>query len=93
MQKEILHNQSLFDVAVQYCGTVAAYLDIAKLNGLSPTAILSTGDTIKIPEKDYGAQDIVDYYKYKGIIPATAVTTESENQELDYQFPQLLPLL
>lgn len=74
----VLHNQSLADVALQYCGTMESIFTIALLNGISVTATLEPGQEIHIPNIDYGYKEVINYYKNKKIEPATNVTAEQE---------------
>lgn len=82
MQVVVLHNQSLFDVAIQYCGTVEAVFDLALENGLSLTQELSPGQLITIPKKDYGFQSVVSVFKNDSIQPASALS-EVEIEMID----------
>ncbi len=61
--------QSLRDVAIQYCGDVAAALDIAVINGISITQQLVAGSTLAIPS--VVKKDIVNYLAVNNLIPAT----------------------
>ena len=62
--------QSLWDIAVQHCGSADAALDVAALNGLLPTGQPKTGETIFVPEEEN--KKVVRYYAEHGIVPATA---------------------
>jgi len=62
--------QTLWDIAVQHCGTADAALEIAALNGLLPTSQPKTGETIVVPEVEN--KKVVRYYAEHGIVPATA---------------------
>ena len=64
-------NQSLFDIAIQQCGSVEAVFAIAELNGLSITDALEPGVLLEIPEWVVVEKPITDYYKAKGLRPAT----------------------
>lgn len=64
-------NQSLFDIAIQQCGSVEAVFAIAELNGLSITDALESGVLLEIPEWVVVDKPITDYYKAKGLRPAT----------------------
>lgn len=72
MKVQVLHNQSLFDVAVQHSGRPEAAFDIAVKNGISITELLMSGEMLN------GANildaDIVSYFSGKRIQPATAST-------------------
>lgn len=70
----ILNNQSLIDIALQHRGTATAAFEIAVANELSLTDDLTVGKIQVIPETLYANRDIADYYRSKGLLPATAVT-------------------
>ena len=76
MKITALHNQTLLDVAIRHCGTVEAVADIAILNNISITDDLIPGQLILIPLKDYGNQEIINYFSVNEIDPATAFTEE-----------------
>ena len=44
--------QTLWDIAVEHCGSANAATDIARLNGISPTTRLSAGQRILVPDPD-----------------------------------------
>ena len=68
--------QTLFDLAVQYCGGRAAVFQIAELNDLSVTEELPAGFSVIVPE--VVNQKIVDYYRINSITPATAVGADND---------------
>jgi hypothetical protein len=72
MTVSVLHNQTLIDLAVRYCGTALAGFDIAKLNSMSLTDSLTAGQQIQIPETDYGFREVANYFRSKRHQPATA---------------------
>jgi hypothetical protein len=71
MQKEILHNQSVFDVTLHHTGSFAKVLELAMLNGLSITDELLPGVVIAIPAVD--DQSMIDFYTRMNVVPATAL--------------------
>jgi len=72
MKIVIIHDrQTLFDIAIQYCGDREAAFEIADVNDLSITEELSAGTSLEIA--DVINQKIVDYYRINSIVPATAV--------------------
>lgn len=75
MQKPIAHKQTLFDFALQYCGTAEAALQIAVANNISLTAELAVGTILTIPDDVPTDPVITNYYNTKNIVPATRVTT------------------
>jgi hypothetical protein len=95
MTVTVHHNQSMLDLAVRYCGTAEAALDIAFLNGLMLTDSLTPGQKINIPTTDYGAQDVVNYFNGKAHQPATASPMLIINEENEYfpALPGMLPMM
>ena len=77
---KVAKNQNIFDVALQKTGSVSAAFDLAVLNGLSVTDDLTPGTELKL--LDVTNKDIVDYYKNRGLVPATRI----EDFELDRVF-------
>ena len=68
--------QTLFDIAIQELGSTEAAFDLAMTNGLSLTDDL-------IPVQELELSEIVDsnisnYYKNKGINPATSIIAQAE---------------
>lgn len=77
MQVTVLNNQTLQDIAIRYCGTIAAVIDIALLNNISITQELDPGQILIIPIKDYGFQEIVNYFILESKEPATSLAEEN----------------
>lgn len=69
-QIESQSRQTLFDIALQHCGSADAVLDIASMNGMMPTTNPSPGDILLVP--DMTNKKTVRYYEEHGIVPATA---------------------
>lgn len=84
MQIQVLHNQTLLDVAIRYCGSVNALLDIAILNSVSVTANLQAGQFLTIPETDYGTKEISKYFEVNNIQPANALTLQQVNPNPEF---------
>lgn len=72
----ILHNQSLFDIAIQVYGSVRYSFDLALANGLSITSDLEPGQKIEVPGLEVESRGIQNYYAANGIKPATAIRME-----------------
>lgn len=68
--------QSYLDVAIQHTGKVENAFTIALANGKSITDELSAGSNCFIPEV-IEDKDVFNYYRSKGIQPATAITASS----------------
>jgi hypothetical protein len=82
----VLEGQSLFDIAVQACGSVEAVLDVASLNGMAITDILTPGSALSAP--DSLNLSISEYYRLNKLRPATDITAENmdklRNEGIDY---------
>jgi len=70
----VLHNQSLLDFAIHHTGSVMNAFLIAKENGLAVSDEIAAGTDLIIPEEVEIDADILNYYKTKGIQPATAIS-------------------
>lgn len=82
MNINVLHSQSLLDLAIQHTGSVENAFDLALANGLSLTDDLEAGESIQLIA--YGIQqnkDILNYYTAKNIQPATAITAAVEQPQ------------
>ena len=73
-----LHNQTLLDIAIRHCGSIDAVIDIAVLNNVSITDDLAPGLILEIPNNDYGAQEVINYFDINQLQPATALTEEQK---------------
>lgn len=80
----VLHNQSLFDVALQHSGSIESIFEIILANDLSLTDEVKAGQTLTIPDVILKNKDILGYYKAKKIQPATGFTAE-DKQVLERQ--------
>ncbi len=76
--------QSLFDVAIQTCGSIEAAFDIATLNGRSLTDILPPGLELAVPEAVN--KDIANYYANRNITPATGTEIQPGGGSFDTTF-------
>ena len=65
----VLEGQSLFDIAIQSCGSAEAAFDLAVLNGVSLTDEVSTGVELVVP--GVINKNIASYYANKMLFPAT----------------------
>ena len=73
----VLEGQNLVDIATQYCGSGDVAYDIALLNDLSVTDELEAGSELSLPA--ITNKKIAEYYKNKGLQPATGYTMNSVN--------------
>lgn len=69
MKVTVLNNQTLFDLAIRYCGSPIAAFAIARANEMSVSAIINAGEEINIPLQLNA--DVVDYFNRKNHQPAT----------------------
>jgi hypothetical protein len=70
MQKQVLHNQSLLDFTVHHCGKLEALMELCFANGISPTAEITPGTVLEVPDTIDKAVDIVNFFRFKNIEPA-----------------------
>ena len=77
MKIQLQSKQTIWDIAIQYCGSEEAAFQIADLNDVSVTEELPVGTMLDVPEAVN--KQIVEYFKANKIVPATA--TEEEDGE------------
>ena len=75
---EVKVGQSLLDIALQTTGDADNALQIALFNGLCLTESLISGTTLEIPSDLNTNVDVLEVYREKKIIPATAATSQQE---------------
>ena len=71
-----IENQTMLDIAIQYCGDADSALDVAIANGLSLTDSLQPGQILTLPEIPAN-RAVANYYGVNGIKPATGETPET----------------
>jgi len=76
----IKERQTIFDIAIQYCGDVEAAFHIIDLNDISITDMPAVGSQLIVP--DVINRRVVEYYINNGISPATG---EAGEQEEDFR--------
>ena len=74
----VLNGQSLFDIAVQSCGSAEAAFEIAAMNDMAITDDLSSGQEVTAPNPSFGGElqrnaAVVNYYRTNEIVPATGL--------------------
>lgn len=72
METKIIEGQSLFDIAIQECGSIESVFDIAMQNDLSIIDRLTAGQMIDL--SGTSSNEIADYYRVRGLTPATDLT-------------------
>ena len=77
--------QTMADIAIQWCGSLAAWPLIAELNGLGFTDVLTAGTSIIVPEVT--DKRTAQYFDRGGYKPSTGEVTELEG--IDYWFVEL----
>ena len=75
MKITVLNKQSVFDLAVRYCGTAQSAFALAVLNGISVTTPLDPGSELQVPEAV--EKDIVAYFNSRNHQPATAWSADN----------------
>lgn len=73
---KVLHNQSFLDIAVQHTGSVINAFPIAVANNMSVSDELIPGTVLQVPESVEFDTEIKDYYKSKGLKPASKIEDE-----------------
>jgi len=71
MKVIVKDNQTIWDIAVQYAGSVEAVIDILEANG-KLTTVLLIGEELVIPE--VLVQNIANFFESRGLIVATTAT-------------------
>lgn len=70
-EAKVKYGQSLFDVSLEQTGSIESIIELASQNGLSITDELTPGNKLLIGDDLTVDEDILTYYKVKGIKPAT----------------------
>ncbi len=70
----VLDRQSIFDIAVQECGSNETAFEIALLNNKSVVDDLVTGEELTLPEQTQ--KRIAEHFAYNHLTPATALGME-----------------
>lgn len=66
-----LHNQNLFDIALQTQGDIRSVIEVALQNELSITDVLFSGVQLQIEPTTFKNNDIVTYYQRRNQSIAT----------------------
>lgn len=85
MQKQVLHNQTLVDIAIQYNGFASNAFELAYNNELSITSELMPGQNIEVSQSTSIDADVVNYFLSKKQTIATGFGGAKE-QDLIPQF-------
>lgn len=82
MDLKTLNNQTLLDIAIQSGGSVNVVFDLAIENEISITDSLEAGKLLRY--QTISEPEIVNYYKYKGLLPATAIIDTRKQGGIGY---------
>lgn len=69
METIVLDGQSLFDIAIQECGSVEAAFDLAVANNISMSNELAASQSLKTTRVHN--KQVVEYFENKRVKPAT----------------------
>lgn len=74
----VKERQTVFDVALQYCGSAEAAFEICRLNDLSMSDTIEPGTELELPA--VVSKKVVDYYTNNAIEPATEDTDTADEE-------------
>lgn len=74
MKATVTQRQSVFDVAMQHCGSFEAAFDIAVLNNIGLTDDLAAGESLALPEPTDSA--VITTFAVNRQLPATGCTQD-----------------
>lgn len=86
MQIKVLSLQSIYDISIQYTGTVDNAFAIAKANQRSISDELTTSEVLIVPDSLVKDVKVLQYYKARNIVPATALINATTR--VIYGFPE-----
>lgn len=82
MKIKVKQGQTLWDLAIQYCGSPSAAMSIARLNNISLTSMPTPGTELIIP--GVTSKLVVNYYTNNAIVPATSNSTNTAGEGIGY---------
>lgn len=82
MDLKALQNQSLLDIAIQLGGSLESVFELAVANDISITESTNPGQTIFL--NNQSQSQIVDYYRSRGITPATSIIDSRQQGGIGY---------
>lgn len=80
MNTTVKNGQSLFDIALQMCGSAESAFELALMNGLALSDELVNGQVLEVPA--VAEKQIVQQYAVDNVFPATAITPEQYNETI-----------
>ena len=78
----VRRRQSLYDIALQYCGSAMAAVEIAQLNDIPVHEDLLPGQALEIPS--VYDRKVVRKYRVSGIAPTTGSVDELSSEGINY---------
>lgn len=81
MKTSAKNGQSLFDIAIQECGSAESAFELALMNGLAVSDELANGQVLELPA--VAEKQIVRQYAVDNVFPATAITPEQYNETIE----------
>lgn len=85
----VLHNQNMFDVAIEKYGDVRSVFDLALSNDLSATDTLISGLSLELFENEFKNIDYANYFYRRN----QQVATDNLSSVNIYIFSQTLPFI
>lgn len=79
MKTTVMMGQTLWDIAIQHCGSADAAFAVARLNNISITDMPGPGTELTMP--DVMNKQLVNYYMNNNISPATGITATASTPE------------
>lgn len=85
MKISVRDGQNLWDICLQYTGTIDGTFQLALANGLNLTDSLQADQQLEVPDGLQRDSDILTYFQDNDIVPATGLTQE----QIAYSDPQI----
>lgn len=79
MEITVKERQSLFDIALEYLGSVEGVLSLAKRNDISITDALCDGTILSYEASDVIDEKVVERYAMEHVSPATDISEREIN--------------
>lgn len=79
MEVKVKERQSLFDIAIQYLGSVEGVLLLAEKNNISITDALEDGTILKYDSTDIIDTKVAEHYAMEHLSPATDIDDKELN--------------
>lgn len=79
-----LSGQSLHDIAIQETGNPDNAFELAVRNDMSVTESVIAGSTLSIPEEVEREKSVLNYYKLRGLKPATEGVNSSTARGINF---------